>query len=236
MDANPMELVLQCTGFTSMNMYLTRGKRIMLYRVMSAPNTFEAFCHDWFPPESLSNLKTMLDRSGAIFYGLEVLQFLGTIPSASTPVLNIAVPSRFDGSFASFLCLNGYVSDGFAVDMAIITTQCCIVLYPTLVMELKVALNLGTTGCLEYLNDYGITCLEEIGPIGDEIFGARYVRDSLCYHQKFQDGTDDAFLQLAVHSWSLNLRVGRIGDPSWPVIAIIGTVILLGHMRNLWST
>ncbi|KAK0184563.1 hypothetical protein F5146DRAFT_1006552 [Armillaria mellea] len=31
-----------------------------------------------------------------------------------------------------------------AVDMAIITTQCCMVLYPTLVMELKVSLNLGT--------------------------------------------------------------------------------------------
>ncbi len=59
-----------------------------------------------------------------------------------------------------------------AVDMAIITTQCCIVLYPTLVIEVKVSLNLGTTGCLKYLNDYGITCLEEIDPIGDEIFGA----------------------------------------------------------------
>ncbi|PBK78710.1 hypothetical protein ARMSODRAFT_968777 [Armillaria solidipes] len=193
---------------------------------MSVPDTFEAFCHDWFPPESLSALRTLLEHSGAIFYGLEVLRFLGTIPSASMPVLNIAVPSRFNGSFASFLCLNRYVSDRFAVDMAIVTTRHCIVLYPTLVMELKVSLNLGMTGSLKYLNDYGITCLEEIGPIGDEIFGARYVGDSLCYHKKFRDGMDDAFLQIAVHSWSLNLR---------PVVAITGTVILLGHMRNLWS-
>ncbi|KAK0421505.1 hypothetical protein EV421DRAFT_1985873 [Armillaria borealis] len=231
-------------------------EQITEYGAMSAPNTFVAFCHGWFAPESLPDLRRMLDHSGAIFYRLEVLHFLGTIPSTSTPVLNIAVPSRFNGSFASFLCLNGYVSDGFAclparpiaqlyknfmhfgsgrqihlvisihsamsvvllacstVDMAIVTTWCCIVLYPTLVMELKVSLNLGMTGCLEYLNDYGITCLEEVGPIGDEIFGTRYVGDSLCYHKEFWDRTDDAFLWLAIHSWSLNLRLAGIGDPS----------------------
>ncbi len=95
----------------------------MLYMAMSAPDTFKAFCHDWFPLESLSNLRTMLDCSGTIFYGLEVLRFLGTIPSASTPVLNIAVPSRFNGSFASFLCLNGYVSDGFGECFFLL--RCC---------------------------------------------------------------------------------------------------------------
>ncbi len=93
---------------------------------MSAPDTFKAFCHDWFPLELLSNLRTMLDCSGTIFYGLEVLRFLGTIPSASTPVLNIAVPLRFNGSFASFLCLNGYVSDGFGECFFLL--RCCFVI------------------------------------------------------------------------------------------------------------
>ncbi len=80
---------------------------------MAALPSFASFCNDWFPPESLPILRQMLSRSGAIFYGLEVLRFIRTIPSSLKPVLNIAVPSEYRGSFAALLCLHGYVSDGF---------------------------------------------------------------------------------------------------------------------------
>ncbi len=111
--------------------------------------------------------------------------------------------------------------------MAIITAHRCIVLYPTLVMELKVSLNLGTQTSLEHLNKYSITCLQEVGPVRDEIFGSRYVGDDLCYQFEFQDGTADDYLRLTIHSLSLNLCSMEGDSPS--------RVYVDALLRPFWS-